>query len=227
MTSARLRLLFLLLLLANAVFFIYAHIANAPEDAAAQIQRLQLRPEKIKLIGTGDALTKSSPPQAQGEAQPGHACLEWGLFAGPAVARADAAVSGLKLPPDAVQRAVVDSGAYWVYIPPLKTKADVEHTAEDLRARQVTEFFVVQDSPQWRNAISLGIFQTEESANALLGALRDKGVHSAIVERRENFLRQIAYFLREPSVALVARLAELQREFPGSEVKAAPCPASN
>jgi len=223
--SAWLRLLFLLLLLANAAFYVYAHIASAPEDAAAQIERLQLHPEKIKLIGTGETMKNLSSPPPQTDARPAEACLEWGLFAGPAVARADAALNALKLPRETVQRAVVDSGAYWVYIPPLKT-TDLERTMEDLRARRVTDFFVVQDSPQWRNAISLGIFQTEESANALLNALHDKGVHNAIVERRENFLKQVAYFLRQPSVAMVARLAELQREFPGSEVKAAPCPGS-
>jgi hypothetical protein len=227
MTSARFRLLCLLLVLANVVFFVYAKIANTSEDPASQIQRLQLHPEKIKLISRGDAIKPESLASTQAGAKPVVPCIEWGLFAGPAVARADAAVNRLSLPPDTVQRAVVDSGAYWVYIPPLKTKAEVNDAVEDLKARRVTDFFVVQDPPQWSNAISLGIFQTEESANSRLNALRDTGVHDAIMERRENFLRQVAYYVRQPSDATVARLTALQRDFPGSEVKAGPCPTGN
>ena len=49
-------------------------------------------------------------------------------------------------------------------------------------------------------------------------------MRSAILERRENFLKQIAFFVREPGEAAVAKLAEIQQEFPGSEIKAGQCP---
>jgi hypothetical protein len=38
-------------------------------------------------------------------------------------------------------------------------------------------------------------------------------------------VKRFAYFVREPDAAMVARIAELQREFPGTEIKAGPCPA--
>jgi len=90
----------------------------------------------------------------------------------------------------------------------------------------VTEFFVVQDAGPWRNAISLGIFRTEEGAQTFLAGLRKRGVRSAIVARRENFLKQVAFYLREPSEAAVAQLTIIQQEFPGSEIKAGPCPGA-
>ena len=93
-----------------------------------------------------------------------------------------------------------------------------------MRDLGVTEFFVVQDAGQWRNAISLGIFRTDEAAQAFLAGLKERGVRSAIVTRRENFLRQVAFYVREPSEETVARLTALQQEFPGSEMKAGPCP---
>lgn len=37
-------------------------------------------------------------------------------------------------------------------------------------------------------------------------------------------VKRFAYFVREPDAAIVARIAELQREFPGTEIKAGPCP---
>jgi hypothetical protein len=93
-----------------------------------------------------------------------------------------------------------------------------------LKALGVTEFVVVQDTAQLRYAISLGIFRTDEAAQTFLAKLKERGVRTAVSARRENFLKQVAFYVREPGEATVARLTLIQQEFPGSEVKAAPCP---
>jgi hypothetical protein len=36
--------------------------------------------------------------------------------------------------------------------------------------------------------------------------------------------KRFAFFVREPDAAIVAQIAELQRGFPGTEIKAGPCP---
>lgn len=36
---------------------------------------------------------------------------------------------------------------------------------------------------------------------------------------------RVAYYVREPDSAIVARIAELARNFPGTQIKAGPCPA--
>jgi len=221
------RLLFLLLVLANIVFYAYAFVAKPQGSADSQIPLLQINPEKIRIVkATGTVSSGKPKPAEQAKApSPGPAaCLEWGLFAGPDVARAAAAIARLELPQTLVQRVVADVGGYWVYIPPLRSKAEVDKKIGELKALGVTDFFAVQDQTPWRNAISLGIFKSEEAAKSFLAGLREKGVRSAILERRENFLKQMAYFVREPGEAMVARLAELQREFPGSEIKAVACP---
>jgi len=226
------RALFLLLVLANLVFFVYAHVAREGAGAESQLATLQVSPEKIKVMkaagGTeekprpaGKAIPPAPPKAAT--AAPA-ACLEWGTFAGPNVARAETALARLELPQDRIERVVADAGGYWVYMPPLKTKADVDRKIGELKALGVTEFFVVQEATQWRNAISLGIFRTEEAAKVFLAGLRERGVRSAVAERRDNFLKQIAFLVREPSEAAVAKLAEIQQEFRGSELKAVPCP---
>lgn len=38
-------------------------------------------------------------------------------------------------------------------------------------------------------------------------------------------VKRYAYFVREPDAAIVARIAELQRTFPGTAIKAGPCPS--
>lgn len=227
------RALFLLLLLANLVFFAYMHVAREEAGSLAAIRQLQVSPERIKLIKAAGSPAgekprspgKAIPPAPKVSAVPS-ACLEWGVFAGPAVAKAEASLAQLPLAPGQVGRVVTDAGGYWVYMPPLKTRAEVDKKVGELKALGVTEFFVVGDAGQWRNAISLGIFRSEESAQAFLAKLRERGVRSAIAARRENFLKQVAFYVREPSEATVARVTVLQREFPGTEIKAGPCPAA-
>jgi hypothetical protein len=228
------RALFLLLVLGNLVFFAYAHVAREGTGAGGSLQQLQVSPERIKLLkAAGQAPAdkakapgKAIPPAPRVSVVPG-ACLEWGTFAGPAAARAETALAQLPLDSGQVGRVVTDAGGWWVYMPPLKTKADADKKVGELKALGVTEFFVVQEQGQWRNAISLGIFKSDEAAQAFLAKLKERGVRSAIAARRENFLKQVAFYVREPSEATVAWVTALQREFPGSEIKAGPCPVAS
>jgi hypothetical protein len=229
------RALFLFLVLANLVFYAYAQVARG-SGAAEAVSQLQVSPEKIKVLGASNK-GAADRPRVQGDkgAKPGTggeaaavlaACIEWGVFAGSDVARADTALARLELPQDRIERTVTDAGGYWVYIPPLKSKSETDRKVGELKALGVADFFIVQDSPQWRNAISLGIFRTDEAAQAYLSKLRERGVRTAVAERRENFLRQIAFLVREPDESTVARLAALHQEFPGTELKATPCPVA-
>lgn len=222
------RAFFLLLVLANAAFYAYAYVVGQQANADRQILLLQISPERIKLLRATDGRSAApaqpvAAPAATEYAAPS-ACIEWGILAGPEVTRAEAALARLDLPQTLVQRAVTDAGGYWVYIPPLKTKGELDKSMEELKSLGFPDFFVVQDATQWRNAISLGIFKSEDTARTFLEALRAKGVRSAVAERREKFLKQIAYYVREPTEATIARLAEMQREFPGTQIKAVTCP---
>jgi hypothetical protein len=226
--------LFLLLVLANLLFLAYAQVARDGASAESQVSQLQIAPDKIKLLraaGQAPAANAKAPgkpippaPPKLAAAVPA-ACLEWGIFSGPEIARAGAALARLDLPAGQVdERAVADAGGYWVYMPPRKTKAEVDRKIGELKGLGVTEFFVVQDAGQWRNAISFGIFRTDEAAQAFLAKLRERGVRTAVTSWREDFLKQVAFYVREPNAATVARVTALQQEFPGSEVKAGPCP---
>ena len=231
--SERMRALFLLLVLANLMFFVYAQVAREGADAGSRISRLQITPEKIKQLkammpgGKAKVSGKAiSPVPPKAAAAVPTACLEWGVFAGPAVAKAESALASLELPASQIERSVADAGGYWVYMPPLKTKVEIDRKIAELKKFGISEFFVVQDAGQWKNAISLGIFRTEDAAQVYLAKLKERGVRSAIAARRENFLKQVAFHVREPTPATVATLTELQKEFPGTEMKAGPCPSA-
>jgi cell division protein FtsN len=232
------RILLLLLLIANLGFFAYHYFLGEADGAAAQIAVLQISPEKIVPVAVETvssvapaAVSAPTPvplaPAAVSPVPPVPAsCAEWGLFAGSEVARADAALAALGLPAGTTQRRVTDVDGYWVHMPPLKSKGEVDRKVGELKALGVTEFFVVTDAGQWRNAVSLGLFKNEEAAKSELERLRALGVRSATVTRRERFLKQVAFVVSDPAAATLARLAELQKDFPAAEIKTGSCPAT-
>lgn len=62
-------------------------------------------------------------------------------------------------------------------------------------------------------------------AEAALGALV---LPQAPLQRKfadANGVVRVAYYVRDPNAAIVAHIAELQRSFPGTQIKAGACPA--
>lgn len=225
------RALFLLLVLANLVFFAYAHVAGEGANVASRIAALQISPDRIRLLKSGggpaaqtERESRQSIPTVLAPKTPA-ACLEWNNLGGPDVARAENDLARAGVETGRIERVVADADGYWVHMPPLANKAEVDRKIGELKALGVHEFFVVQEAGEWRNAISLGIFRSDEAANVFLASLRQRGVRSAVVSRREKLLKQVVLYLREPGEALVAKLAEIQRNYPGTELRASPCPA--
>lgn len=210
------RILFFILGLANVAFFAYAWFgAGAQASGDEQIIGQQLNPEKIRLLAPEQvsALTrKPEPPKAA-------ACLEWGALAAGDVARAEQALEPLALGAKLSQRKQEDAAGFWVYIGPLSSRQVATQKAGELKRLGVEEYFVVADDPKWRNAISLGVFKTEDAAKARLAALRAKGVKSAAAGPRGPQPDKTYFQVREASPALAAKLNELKQGFPGTDVR--------
>ena len=210
------RTLFLLLVLANAGFYAYAYVARERDTARRAGPELQINADKIRIVRRPDAASAARAPAA---------CLEWGVLTGSDVARASDALAQLALPEGRIQRMVTDAPGYWVYMPPLKAQPAIDKKLAELRALGVSDARVVQEPAQWRTAISLGTFRTEQAALNFLEELRAKGVRTAIMGQRGDLLKQAVYYLREPASEIVAKVAELKQVFPGTEIKAGQCPA--
>ncbi|MBI2312722.1 MAG: SPOR domain-containing protein [Betaproteobacteria bacterium] len=209
------RWLFFLLLSANAAFALFLYFGPSQGGGETPVQQ-QISPEKIKVLAQG--------PQAPAKpVRVPAACVEWGPFAGNEMTRAEAALAALALGERLSQKSVERAVGYWVYVPPLKTRQDADRKIGELKARNVTDYFLVQDSPKWRNAISLGIFSTLEAAENRLAELKEKGVKSAIVGERADLVKHVMFVVREPGEAITAKLVELQKKFPGSELAAEGC----
>ena len=211
------RTVFFMLMLANVAFFAFAWFGGGAEASGeAQIIGQQLDPEKIHLLVPEQvsALTrKPEPPKVA------TVCLEWGAFAGADAARAGQALEPLGLGAKLTQRRQEEVAAYWVYIAPLASRQAATQKAGELKRLGVDEYFVVPDDPKWRNAISLGVFKTEEAAKTRLDALRAKGVKSASIGVRDTQLSKTYFQVREANSTVTAKLNELKQGFAGTEVR--------
>ncbi|MDO8438299.1 MAG: hypothetical protein Q7S69_09130 [Nitrosomonadaceae bacterium] len=199
--------LFFLLLFANVVFVIY--IQSGLGSSSGSPLPAELHPEKIRL------LPAAAPALAAA------ACLEWGNFIGTDLQRAETAIAKLQLGDSLNRHAVGEVPAYWVHIPPLKTKYDAAKKIEELKKLGVTNYFHIQDNSEWNNAISMDIFRSEKAARKFLAEMRSKGIRSAVMGERS--LKQMAFVAHRPAEDVIEKMIHLKQEFPGSELKTSEC----
>jgi hypothetical protein len=114
-----------------------------------------------------------------------------------------------------VSRKVVatEGNGWWVFIPPLPSKADAEKKATELRELGVTEFFVVQDAAN-RNAISLGVFSSEKGGQEKLAELKAQGVRSAQLGQRPGKDSMVTLQARGPAADKVELIGAVGRLLP-------------
>ena len=222
------RTAFLLLVLANLAFFAWSRYV-APPDASADPLPLsrQIEPEKLKIIAPADL----PPPAAQkaaaaplAAAQPAAApkCMEWGSFTLADAPRAEKALEPLTLGPRLAQRRTEELAAWWVFIPPQASRQAAQKKAAELKALGVDDYFIVLEDGEHRWALSLGVFRSEDAAQARLGTLRTQGVRSARIGRRETVVPKVWLQVKRVDPALEAKLKDIALQIEGSELKTCP-----
>src|SRR3954468_12921612 len=117
------RILFLVLLLANIAFFAWSRYLSPAEAVAdpAPMGR-QIQPQKLRIVGTSEgpsAAVRPPPAPAAAAAPPTSAvaCLEWGSFTLADAPRAEKTLEPLALGPRLAQRRTEENAGWWVYIP--------------------------------------------------------------------------------------------------------------
>jgi hypothetical protein len=227
------RLVFLLLVLANLGFFAWSRYF-APSDAGLDSTPLsrQIEPEKLRIVRPGEAAkaplkppaspVAAAPPPAPAPAAAALAsCLEWGSFTLVDAPKAEKVLEPLILNGRIVQRRTEELAGWWVFIPPRNGRQAALKKAAELKALGVTDYFVVSDEGPFRWALSLGVFRSQDAAQARLLTLNDLGVRSARIGPRETMVPKVWLQVRGSDPALEARLKEITRQVEGSELK--PC----
>lgn len=110
---------------------------------------------------------------------------------------------------------------YWIYKPPLATAEAAQTKADELRKLGVEDFFIVQDDPKWRNAISFGVFRDEKLADKLMADLKNKGVKLLIKATRNG--GQAVIKLQQVTPQQFASLQKSRSHFPDSVLKEIAC----
>ena len=229
------KILVWILLLVNVIFFAVMQWGGALSGEAQPVQaQPALHEEKIRLLDVPSVsgMSGSQPLPASTAAissalpttkQNNTVCMEWGEFSGTDLARADTVLTNLQLGDKLSQRQIEHTMGYWVYIAPLKDKAAVKQKVAQLKALGVEEYFVVQEAGPWLNAISLGVFKTQDAAQKFTESLRAKEVHSAQIGERAGKFKTTVFMLNNLDAATSSKLTSLQKDFAGSELKSLPC----
>jgi hypothetical protein len=160
-------------------------------------------------------------PVASATARPAVVCATLSGIAGADADRVEATLTQLAAGGH-VTRRTAEADRYWVYIPP--RSGDVDAAVDKLRADGVTDYFVVQDHTHWRNAISLGLFRTDDAAKAFLADLRRKGVIDATMTVRHDLGRQVVFAIDALPAQLLLKVDALRRNFPDSRLSSGACP---
>ena len=205
------RTLFFLLLLANVAFFAYGRLGDVLFPGESQLLQQQINPQAIRVLPAAKAAAVTREKTV--------ACLEWGAFAGGEVGRADEALAPLALGAKLAQKRVDETATWWVFMPPQGSRQAATSKTAELKRLGIEDYFIVQEDPKVRFAISLGVFRTQEAARNRLEQLRSKGVRTVQVGARDTQVQKIWFQVRDVPEAVVAKLNDLRQGFPGSELK--------
>jgi hypothetical protein len=203
-----------------------------PEPAEPAPQSRQIAPDKLKVVAPTSlppvsAAPKPQPPPAPAPVAaaapaPAVACMEWGSFTVADATRAEQALEPLGLGARVAQRRTEEHAGWWVFIPPQGNRQRALRKAAELKQLGVDEYFIVQEEGAMRWALSLGVFRTEEAAQARLVALRDQGVRTARIGTRDTTVPKVWLQVKSVDAPLQARLKEIARQVEGSELKDCP-----
>jgi hypothetical protein len=192
-----LRTLFALLIAGNLLLAL-ANLGGFSHAPGGEPERLssQLHPEKLRLLKVSEAdekkpsepATPAAEPDASASAAPAAstspaaatadaACVRW---TGLTQAQADelgekAKAAGLK----SSTESTTTPNSWWVHLPQQPDRAGAEKKAGELQRLGVTEYFIDPN-----NAVSLGLYKSEEAAKRALDQLKGKGVQTARIDVR-------------------------------------------
>lgn len=214
------RALFLVLVLANLAFYAWSRYGGSAEAPDLAPLSRQIEPEKLKVISPADL-----PPPVSALKKPSAlalACMEWGSFSVADAPRAEQALEPLGLGARLTQRRAEEVAGWWVFIPPQGSRQGALRKAAELKGLGIDDYYIMPDEGEHRWAVSLGVFRSEEAAQARLAALRAQGVRSARLGARETVVPRIWLQVKSVDAPLQARLKEMARQVEGTELKDCP-----
>lgn len=113
---------------------------------------------------------------------------------------------------------------HWVIFPPLPSAESAEAKLSELVAVGIQDAFVVKDAP-WRNAISLGLYANNESAQRRVREVEEKGVLGTRVEVQPKQGTDYYFVIRSEDPDALKSLGEIKQAYPNSRQSRVACPS--
>ncbi len=220
------KLAFLLFMLVNLLLFAWQQgVFGRFVESGREPERLarQVEPERFRVLTEREVKTlreRASQAAAAIDLNVAQACVEFGDFASAELPRAEKALAALSSGRQS-SRSLEAPGWYLVYLPSLKTRADVDRRAEELRKLGVKEMLVMGENGPIKFGIGLGSFRDIDAARAQLTALEKLGVAGARVSDKPSTVTVTRFQLRDVDATTARQLAALRTEFPAQGVR--PC----
>lgn len=199
-----------LLVLANLLFYALSNgLLGRPDNPDAGRNEQQIAVDRIRLVSRGEApasktapppapVPPAAPPAAPPE-KPVDVCLRWEALSAGDAERLLALING-QFPALAAKRQGTpgEGKGWWVYIPPLASKAEAEKKALELRQRGITDYFILLENSAQPFAVSLGVFSSEKGAQDRFAELKAKGIKSMRLAIRPGKETQFSIEARGP-----------------------------
>lgn len=217
------RAAFLLLLLANVVLLAWQQGLFGPAgETGREPERLvrQVAAEKIRRLTPEQLAARRASGKAGNDAGSRPVCLEFGDFDEASLARIQSRLAALALGDRLQTKRVTAAGWFIVYLPPPPSRADAERMAQDLRGRGIRDLVVMGANAPMPNAIVLGSFRDPELAQRHQEDLTRRGVSGVQMTQRAGASETTRFEIRGADAALAQQLAEIQKEFPQSQLGA-------
>jgi hypothetical protein len=223
-----LKFFFLALLAANvALFAVGQGYVGSMADGEREPARLekQLNAKALKVIPAAQASAAAAAVAPPGPAPKDEAvavaCIEVGNFLLADARRFEAELAPLELGDRQSRRNVPgqEVSSYVVNIPPFPNREAANRKAAELKAKGVTNFYIVPDGQPLALAISLGVFRQEAAAQTQLAALVKDGIAGARITPRYAPSKQLAFQFRGIGTTTRARLEKIAGGFKEQQLR--------
>lgn len=180
----------------------FAGVQSRPSQSNRILLLNELNPEKIVLLPSDEN------------------CFEWGSFHEEQIKYAEAVITEIISEQNYELEEAGSAMMYWLYVPPLANKEAANRMINKLRNIGIVSFRV-KDNNQWKNAISLGMFASEQEAMNQLKEIEKKGVTGVAMENRNVPLKRVIIY--NPAQHVKEQLQKLTEQFDGTHLAQTKC----
>ena len=195
------------------------HTVEAEKADASQAV-LPFEPDRIRVLPS-TALSTSTGNHGTSEtgAHLSASCFETGKFDAQTASRFEKSIRSF-ITPDQFDRLISKTASsYMVYLPPSKDQKTAEKRVAELKAKGITQFFLIPDGAKFKRAISLGIFKTPTQAQMLVAELKKQNIQDAEIIGRGKKTDSVVFRFTHLSPGQLDQLDTLTNDFPQAHRK--------